>query len=202
MNLLCLDLEGVLVPEIWIAFAEVTGIPEFKRTTRDEPDYDKLMQYRIDLLDKHGLKLDSIQKVIGEIDPLPGAVEFIAEVRTFGEVVILSDTFTQFAGPLMAKLNHPALFCNTLTIDETGRVAGYTLRQKDGKRKAIEAFRQMNVRTMAAGDSFNDLGMITNADAGALFRTTPQIREQFPQVPAYTEYSELLAHYKRFCAGE
>src|SRR5574344_952271 len=164
MHMLCLDLEGVLVPEIWIAFSEVTGIPEFHRTTRDEPDYDKLMRFRLDLLAKHHLKLADIQ-------------------RDIGQVVILSDTFTQFAGPLMAKLGRPTLLCNELTVAPDGAIAGYTMRQHAGKLHAIEAFRTLNIRTMAAGDSFNDLKMITAADTGALFRTTPAIRAQFPTVP-------------------
>ena len=198
MHMLCLDLEGVLVPEIWIAFSEVTGIPEFHRTTRDEPDYDKLMRFRLDLLAKHHLKLADIQRVIGQVDPMPGAKEFLDAAREIGQVVILSDTFTQFAGPLMAKLGRPTLLCNELTVAPDGAIAGYTMRQHDGKLHAIEAFRTLNIRTMAAGDSFNDLKMINAADTGALFRTTPAIRAQFPKVPAYTEYADLLAHFKKF----
>ena len=201
MNLLCLDLEGVLVPEIWIAFAEVTGIPEFRRTTRDEPDYDKLMRERIARLASHGLKLADIRSVIEKISPLDGARAFLDEARRIGEVAILSDTFTQFAGPLMEKLGRPTLFCNDLVVAGDGTVTGYRLRQSDGKRKAVEAFKSLNVRVMAAGDSFNDLGMIGVADTGALFRTTPAIAAAHPEVPAYTEYEELLSHFRRFAAG-
>jgi len=201
MNLLCLDLEGVLVPEIWIAFAEATGIPEFRRTTRDEPDYGKLMRERIDRLARHNLKLSDIRRVIGTIDPLDGAKAFLDEARTIGEVVILSDTFTEFAGPLMEKLGRPALFCNDLVVEADGTVSGYRLRQEDGKRKAVAAFKSLAIRVMAAGDSFNDLGMIETADTGALFRTTEAIATSHPAVPAYTEYAELLAHFRRFAAA-
>ncbi|MBQ7252587.1 MAG: bifunctional phosphoserine phosphatase/homoserine phosphotransferase ThrH [Kiritimatiellae bacterium] len=200
MNLLCLDLEGVLVPEIWIAFSEATGIPGFRRTTRDEPDYDKLMRERIDRLAAHNLKLADIRAVIGNIEPLPGAKEFLDEARRIGEVVILSDTFTQFAGPLMEKLGRPALFCNDLAVADDGTVTGYRLRQSDGKRKAVEAFNSLNIRTMAAGDSFNDLGMIGTAGTGALFRTTSAIAAAHPEVPAYETYADLLAHFRRFAS--
>lgn len=201
MNLLCLDLEGVLVPEIWIAFAEVTGIPFFRRTTRDEPDYGKLMRERIACLASHGLKLADIRSVIARIDPLPGAKDFLEEARRIGEVAILSDTFTQFAGPLMEKLGRPTLFCNDLVVADDGTVTDFRLRQSDGKRKAVEAFKSLAIRVMAAGDSFNDLGMIGAADTGALFRTTPAIAAAHPEVPAYETYADLLAHFRRFASA-
>ena len=178
MHIVCLDLEGVLVPEIWIAFAEATGIHELKRTTRDEPDYDKLMQGRLKILDERGLKLDDIQRVIAKIEPLEGAVEFAAALRERTQLVILSDTFAQFADPLMKKLNRPTLFCNDLEVAADGRIAGYRLRQKDGKRRAVEAFRSMNVKVFAAGDSYNDLSMIKAADAGALFRAPESVKSE------------------------
>ncbi|ULQ58591.1 bifunctional phosphoserine phosphatase/homoserine phosphotransferase ThrH [Brucepastera parasyntrophica] len=200
MHVICLDLEGVLVPEIWIAFAEKTGLPELKRTTRDEPDYDKLMKYRIDILNHNGLKLKDIQEVIGSMEPLPGAKEFAAAVRSITQLVILSDTFTQFAKPLMEKLDYPTLFCNTLEIDSGGAVAGYTLRQKDGKKKAVAAFKEMNLKVMAAGDSYNDLGMITTADTGAFFRAPESIKNSYADIPAYETYPELLEHIRNFIA--
>lgn len=199
MDVLCLDLEGVLVPEIWIAFSEAAGLPELRRTTRDEPDYDKLMRFRLDILDRNGLKLDDIRRVIGTLEPLEGAREFVAGVRRITQLVILSDTFTQFAGPLMEKLGFPTLFCNTLEVSADGKVTGYRLRQKDGKRCAVKAFHSMNMRVMASGDSFNDLGMIREADDGALFRTTAAIKAEFPEIPAYESYGGLLEHVRRFC---
>ena len=193
MRIVCLDLEGVLVPEIWIAFAEAAGIPELKKTTRDEPDYDKLMQGRLKILDERGLKLADIQRVIAALEPLEGAVEFAAAVRERAQLVILSDTFAQFADPLMKKLNRPTLFCNDLEVAADGRIAGYRLRQKDGKRRAVEAFRSMNVKVFAAGDSYNDLSMIKAADAGALFRAPESVKSENPLIPCYEDYDGLLA---------
>jgi len=200
MHVVCLDLEGVLVPEIWIEFSKATGIAELKITTRDEPDYDKLMKYRLDILDRNGLKLKDIQKVIGGMDPLPGAKEFMAALRALTQVVILSDTFTQFARPLMAKLDWPTLFCNSLTVSPDGSVTGYTLRQSDGKRKAVEAFRSINMKVLAAGDSYNDLAMIKAAHAGALFRAPDGIRKQYPDLPCFEDYDSLMSLIKQFLA--
>lgn len=200
MHVVCLDLEGVLVPEIWIEFSKATGIEELKITTRDEPDYDKLMKYRISILDRNGLKLKDIQKVIGAMAPLPGAKEFMDSIRAITQVIILSDTFTQFAQPLMAKLDYPTLFCNELTIGSDGSVTGYKLRQSDGKRKAVEALKNINMKVMAAGDSYNDLGMIKTAHSGALFCAPPNIEKQNPNIPAYSTYLELLGHIKNFIA--
>jgi phosphoserine/homoserine phosphotransferase len=193
MQLVCLDLEGVLVPEIWIAFAEATSIPELKITTRDEPDYDKLMRYRIAILDERGLKLRDIQAVIGALAPLDGAIEFLSTVKSRTQVVILSDTFDQFARPLMAKLGYPTLFCNTLLIDDSGAISAHRLRQQDGKRKSVEAFRSLNLRVFAAGDSFNDLSMIRAADTGCLFRPPAAIRSQCGDLPSVDDYAGLLA---------
>ena len=201
MHVVCLDLEGVLVPEIWIEFSKATGIPELKITTRDEPDYDKLMKYRLDILKERGLKLADIQRVIGAMDPLPGAEVFLDSARAFTQVVILSDTFTQFALPLMAKLGYPTLFCNELVVDADGTVSGYALRQSDGKRKAVEALKSINLKIMAAGDSYNDLSMIRAADTGALFRAPAGIKAANADVPAYETYDDLLAHVRRFVAG-
>lgn len=201
MHVVCLDLEGVLVPEIWIEFSKATGIDALKITTRDEPDYDKLMKFRLGILDKNGLKLNDIQRVIGGMDPLPGAAEFMDAARKLTQVIILSDTFTQFAQPLMAKLGYPTLFCNELVIGTDGKVTGYALRQTDGKRKAVAALKTINMKVMAAGDSYNDLGMITTADTGALFRSPENIRKQHPEVPAYESYDDLLAHITRFVAS-
>jgi phosphoserine / homoserine phosphotransferase len=201
MHVVCLDLEGVLVPEIWIEFSKATGIEALKITTRDEPDYDKLMKFRLGILDKNGLKLNDIQRVIGGMDPLPGAAEFMDAARKLTQVVILSDTFNQFAQPLMAKLNYPTLFCNELVVGSDGKVTGYNLRQNDGKRKAVAAFKSINMKVMAAGDSYNDLGMITTADTGALFRSPEGIRKQHPEVPAYETFDELLAHITRFVSA-
>jgi phosphoserine / homoserine phosphotransferase len=192
MHLACLDLEGVLVPEIWINVAERTGIGELRRTTRDEPDYDKLMRQRIEILDRHGLKLGDIQAVIGTMDPLDGASAFLDWLRERFQVVILSDTFEQFSKPLMRKLGYPTLFCNALEIDETGRIGGYRLRQKDGKRKAVEALRQLCLRVVAAGDSYNDTTMLAAADAGFLFHAPPNVIAEFPQFPSLDEYDDLL----------
>ena len=193
MNIVCLDLEGVLVPEIWIAFADKTGIPEFRRTTRDEPDYDKLMHYRIDLLDKHGLKLPQIQEVIGSMRPLIGAEEFLDQLRERTQVLILSDTFDQFSRPLMKKLNWPSLFCNSLVVDADGTVKGYRMRCPQSKLTTVKALQSCGFDTIAAGDSFNDLGMIRASKAGFLFRTTDEIRRANPDLPAFEEYGEFLS---------
>lgn len=192
MNLVCLDLEGVLVPEIWIAFAEATGIPELKRTTRDEPDYDKLMAFRLAILDEHGLGLPQIQDVIETIDPLPGAREFLDALRERTQVVIISDTFEQFARPLMRKLGWPTLFCNTLHADADGHVTGYTMRCEQSKLTTVRAFQSCGMQTIAAGDSHNDLGMIRAGKAGFLFRSTDAIKEANPDIPAFEDYDELL----------
>lgn len=201
MHVVCLDLEGVLVPEIWIEFSKATGIPELKITTRDEPDYDKLMKYRLNILKERGLRLADIQRVIGGMDPLPGAKAFIDSARAVTQVIILSDTFTQFALPLMAKLGYPTLFCNELVVDADGTVSSYALRQQDGKRKAVEALKSINMKIMAAGDSYNDLSMIRAADTGALFRAPEGIRAANADVSAYETYDELLSHVRRFVAG-
>lgn len=193
MNIVCLDLEGVLIPEIWIAFAEKTGIDALKRTTRDEPCYDTLMRYRLDILDKKGFKLADIEEVIGTLDPLPGAKEFVEWVTSQTRLVILSDTFSQFAGPLMAKLGNPTLFCHDLVIDETGRIADYKLRLPDHKRKAVEAFRALNFDTIAAGDSYNDLSMIDCADEGLLFCPPDRLTEERPELPVARNHAELQA---------
>jgi phosphoserine/homoserine phosphotransferase len=193
MNIVCLDLEGVLIPEIWIAFAEKTGIEALKRTTRDEPCYDTLMRYRLDILDKEGFKLADIEEVIGTLDPLPGAQEFVQWVTSQTRLVILSDTFRQFAGPLMAKLGNPTLFCHDLVIDETGRIADYKLRLPDHKRKAVEAFRALNFDTIAAGDSYNDLSMIDCADEGLLFCPPQRLTEERPELPVARNHAELQA---------
>jgi len=198
MNLVCLDLEGVFVPEIWIAFSEAVGIPELRRTTRDEPDYDKLMRFRIDLLKKNNLKLPDIQQVISGMEPLPGAVEFTAALREKTQLVILSDTFEQFAKPLMAKLSWPTLFCNSLEIAPDGTVTGFTLRQREGKKEAVKAFKSINMRVFAAGDSFNDLAMIREADSGCLFHAPPAIRESCPDIRCVDTFDELLAEIERF----
>ena len=193
MYITCLDLEGVLVPEIWIAFAEAAGIPELKRTTRDEPDYNKLMRYRLDILKEHGLGLKEIQDTIATIDPLPGAKDFLDSLREISQVIILSDTFTQFATPLMKKLGWPTIFCNTLVVAPDGSITDFKLRLPDGKRKTVQALQSIGYDTIASGDSFNDLGMIESSKAGFLFRTTDQIKKDYPQVPAYESYDELLA---------
>lgn len=193
MDIVCLDLEGVLVPEIWIAFAEATGIPDFRRTTRDEPDYDKLMHYRLDLLDKHGFKLGQIQDVIGSMRPLIGAQEFLDQLRERTQVLILSDTFDQFSQPLMRKLNWPAIFCNSLIVDESGRVTGYKMRCPQSKLTTVRALQSCGFDTIAAGDSYNDLAMIRASKAGFLFRSTDQIKLDNPDIPAYDTYDDFLA---------
>ena len=192
MNIVCLDLEGVLVPEIWIAFAEKTGIPEFRRTTRDEPDYDKLMHYRIDLLDKHGLKLPQIQEVISSMRPLIGAEEFLDQLRERTQVLILSDTFDQFSRPLMKKLNWPAIFCNSLDVSDDGRITGYKMRCPQSKLTTVKALQSCGFDTIAAGDSFNDLGMIRASKAGFLFRSTDAIKKANPDIPAFETYDDFL----------
>ncbi len=196
MYVTCLDLEGVLVPEIWIAFAEKTGIPEFRRTTRDEPDYDKLMKFRINLLKEHNLGLKEIQDVIAQIDPLEGAKEFLDELRTLTQVIILSDTFTQFAAPLMKKLGMPTIFCNELVVDENGIITDFKMRQDNGKFHAVKALQSIGFKTIASGDSFNDLGMIKQAEHGFLFRSTDKIIAANPEVKAFTEYHELISEIK------
>ena len=193
MNLVCLDLEGVLVPEIWIAFAHAAGIPELARTTRDEPDYDKLMAFRLGILDEHGLGLPQIQEVIAGIDPLPGAREFLDALRERTQVIIISDTFEQFARPLMRKLGWPTLFCNTLEVDGAGHVSGYRMRCEQSKLTTVRAFQSCGMQTIAAGDSHNDLGMIRASKAGFLFRSTDAIKRENPDVPAFEEYGDLLA---------
>jgi phosphoserine / homoserine phosphotransferase len=198
MNMVCLDLEGVLVPEIWIAFSEATGIGELRRTTRDEPDYDKLMNFRLDLLKKNNLKLPDIQKVISGMDPLEGAIEFTNALREKYQLIILSDTFEQFAKPLMAKLSWPVLFCNTLEIAGDGSVIGYRLRQKNGKREAVKAFKSINMRIFAAGDSFNDLAMIREAHGGCLFRAPEKIRQDCADIPCVDTFNELLAEINNY----
>jgi phosphoserine/homoserine phosphotransferase len=198
MRLICLDLEGVLTPEIWIAFAEATGISELKRTTRDEPDYDKLMKFRLELLDKHGLKLPDIQKVIAGMDVLEGAAEFTRALRERAQLVILSDTFEQFARPLMEKLLWPTLFCNSLVTGFDGAITGYRLRQKNGKREAVRAFKSMNMEVFAAGDSFNDLDMIREAGTGCLFRAPQKIRDDYAGIPCVDTYDALLLNIDAF----
>ncbi len=193
MNIVCLDLEGVLVPEIWIAFAEASGIPELKRTTRDEPDYDKLMKWRLGILKEHGLGLKEIQATIATIDPLPGAKEFLDTLRTKAQVIIISDTFSQFAGPLMAKLGYPTIFCNSLEVAENGEITGFKMRIENSKLTTVKALQSIGFETIASGDSFNDLGMIGASKAGFLFRTTEQIKKDHPELPAYETFEDLLA---------
>ena len=193
MNVVCLDLEGVLVPEIWIAFAEATGIPEFKRTTRDEPDYDKLMRYRIDLLEKHGLGLARIQEVIATIDPLPGAKAFLDALREKTQVVIISDTFAEFAAPLMKKLGWPTILCNSLEVSPDGKIVGYRMRCAQSKLTTVRALQSCGCETIAAGDSFNDLAMIRASKAGFLFRTTDAIRKDNPDLAAFETYEDFFA---------
>ncbi|GHV18156.1 phosphoserine phosphatase [Spirochaetia bacterium] len=198
MRIVCLDLEGVLIPEIWIAFADAAGIPELRRTTRDEPDYDKLMRYRIALLGQHRLKLQDIQQVIAAIEPLEGAAAFTQTLREQTQLIILSDTFAQFAKPLMAKLAYPTLFCNTLITAPDGTITGYQLRQQDGKKHAVAAFKSINMEIFAAGDSFNDLRMIREADDGCLFRAPDAIRTSEQDIPCVDTYDELLARITAF----
>lgn len=192
MNVACLDLEGVLVPEIWIAFSEASGIPELRRTTRDEPDYDKLMKWRLGILKEHGLGLNEIQATIATIDPLPGAKEFLDELRANMQTIIISDTFEQFAKPLMVKLGMPTLFCNTLEVGEGGEITGYKMRCEKSKLTTVKALQSCGFDTIATGDSFNDLAMIQASKAGFLFRSTESIKKDFPDIPAYEEYKDLL----------
>ena len=197
MNIVCLDMEGVLVPEIWIAFSEATGIPELRRTTRDEPDYDKLMKYRLAILKEHGLGLKEIQDTIRTIEPFPGAKEFLDELRSLTQVIILSDTFTQFASPLMEKLGWPTIFCNSLEVAEDGAITGYRMRIEKSKLATVKALQSIGFETIASGDSFNDLGMIEASKAGFLFRSTEAIKRDYPQYPAFEEYDELPAAIKK-----
>ena len=200
MYITCLDMEGVLVPEIWIAFSEATGIPELRRTTRDEPDYDKLMRFRLDLLKERGLGLKEIQDTIATIDPLPGAKEFLDELRSFTQVIILSDTFEQFAQPLMKKLGWPTLFCNTLEVAPDGVITGFQMRCPQSKLTTVKALQSMGYDTIAAGDSFNDLGMIQASKTGFLFKSTDQIKADHPELPAYEEFGDLLAAIRKAMA--
>ncbi len=196
MYITCLDMEGVLVPEIWIAFAEASGIPELKKTTRDEPDYDRLMQYRLKILKEHGLGLKEIQATIAKIDPMPGAKEFLDELRSCCQVIILSDTFEQFATPLMKKLGWPTIFCNSLQVAEDGAITGYKMRCEKSKYTTVKALQSIGYETIASGDSFNDLGMIQASRAGFLFKSTEQIKADYPDIPAFEEYDELLSAIK------
>lgn len=197
MNVVCLDLEGVLVPEIWIAFAEATGIDELKRTTRDEPDYDKLMQFRLEILHEHNLGIKEIQETIATIDPMPGAKEFLDMLKPLAQVIIISDTFSQFAKPLMGKLGWPTIFCNELIIDEaTGEITGYKMRCPETKKTTVKALQSAGLETIASGDSYNDLGMIRNSKAGFFFRTTDKLKADYPEIPAYDEYFDLLQAIK------
>ena len=197
MKIVCLDMEGVLVPEIWIAFSEVSGIPELRRTTRDEPDYDKLMKWRIGILKEHGLGLKEIQDVIAKIEPLPGAKEFLDDLRSFTQVIILSDTFTQFAMPLMKKLGYPTLFCNSLEVAPSGEITGFKMRIEKSKLSTVRALQSIGFETIAAGDSYNDLDMILASKAGYLFRTTDKIKQDYPQLPAFEEFDDLMAAIKK-----
>lgn len=196
MFITCLDLEGVLVPEIWIAFAEASGIPELKRTTRDEPDYDKLMKWRLGILKEHGLGLKEIQETIEKIDPMPGARAFLDELRELGQVIIISDTFTQFAKPLMKKMGWPTIFCNELEVAEDGEITGFRMRIEQSKLSTVKALQSIGFETIASGDSYNDLGMIRASKAGFLFKSTNQIKNDNPDLPAYETYEELLAAIK------
>ena len=197
MNIVCLDMEGVLVPEIWVEFAQEANIPELKLTTRDEPDYDKLMNYRLKILNEHGMGLKEIQDVIAKIDLMPGAKDFLDELRTLTQVIILSDTFEQFAAPLMEKLNWPTIFCNTLEVADDGKITGYKMRCPKSKLTTVKALHSMGFETIASGDSFNDLGMIQASKAGFLFKTTDAIKKDYPNIPAYEEYDELLEAIKK-----
>ena len=197
MNIVCLDLEGVLVPEIWVAFAEETGIPELKKTTRDEPDYDKLMKWRLGVLKEHGLGLKEIQETIEKIQPLPGAKEFLDELRSMTQVIIISDTFTQFAAPLMKKLGWPTIFCNSLEVAEDGEITGYRMRVENSKYSTVKALQSIGFETIASGDSHNDLGMIKASKAGFLFKSTEQIKKDNPELPAYETYDELMEAIKK-----
>ena len=201
MYITCLDMEGVLIPEIWIAFAKESGIPELKKTTRDEPNYDKLMKYRIDILNEHGLGLKEIQETIAKIDPIPGAKEFLDELRSFTQVIIISDTFTQFAMPLMKKLGYPTLFCNSLEVAPNGKITGFKMRTEQSKLSTVKALQSIGFETIAAGDSYNDLGMIKASKAGFLFKSTEQIKADNPELPAFEEFDELLAGIKGAMQG-
>ena len=196
MYITCLDVEGVLVPEIWVAFAEESGIPELKRTTRDEPDYDKLMNWRLSILKEHGLGLKEIQETISRIDPLQGAREFLDKLRSFTQVILISDTFTEFAAPLMEKLGYPTLFCNSLEVAEDGEITGFKMRIEQSKLSTVKALQSIGFDTIASGDSYNDLGMIKASKAGFLFRSTEQIKTDNPQIPAYETYDELMQAIK------
>ena len=197
MNIVCLDLEGVLVPEIWVAFAEETGIQELKKTTRDEPDYDKLMKWRLGILKEHGLGLKEIQETIAKIEPMPGAKEFLDELRSMTQVIIISDTFTQFAAPLMKKLGWPTIFCNSLEVAEDGEITGYRMRVENSKYSTVKALQSIGFETIASGDSHNDLGMIKASKAGFLFKSTEQIKKDNPELPAYETYDELMEAIKK-----
>ena len=197
MNIVCLDLEGVLVPEIWVAFAEETGIPELKKTTRDEPDYDKLMKWRLGILKEHGLGLKEIQETIAKIDPMPGAKEFLDELRSMTQVIIISDTFTQFAAPLMKKLGWPTIFCNSLEVAENGEITGYRMRVENSKYSTVKALQSIGFETIASGDSHNDLGMIKASKAGFLFKSTEQIKKDNPELDAYETYEQLMEAIKK-----
>ena len=197
MNIVCLDLEGVLVPEIWVAFAEETGSPELKKTTRDEPDYDKLMKWRLGILKEHGLGLKEIQETIAKINPMPGAKEFLDELRSMTQVIIISDTFTQFAAPLMKKLGWPTIFCNSLEVAENGEITGYRMRVEQSKLTTVKALQSIGFQTIASGDSHNDLGMIRASKAGFLFKSTEQIKKDNPELPAYETYDELMEAIKK-----
>ncbi|MBP7347778.1 MAG: bifunctional phosphoserine phosphatase/homoserine phosphotransferase ThrH [Butyrivibrio sp.] len=197
MNIVCLDMEGVLVPEIWIAFAHASGIPELTRTTRDEPDYDKLMNWRIGILKEHGLGLREIQDTIAEIDPLPGAKEFLDELRTLTQVIIISDTFQEFASPLMKKLNWPTIFCNSLEVSAQGEITGFKMRVAQSKLATVKALQTIGFETIASGDSYNDLGMIQASKAGFLFKSTDKIKADYPDIPAYEEFEDLLDAIKK-----
>ena len=201
MYITCLDLEGVLVPEIWIAFSEASGIPELKRTTRDEPDYDKLMKWRLSILKEHGLGIQEIQKVIAGIDPLPGAKEFLDQLRSFSQVIIIRDTFTQFAAPLMKKLGWPTLFCNSLEIAPDGEITGYKMRIQNSKLSTVKALQSVGFQTIAAGDSYNDLDMIRAGKAGFLFRSTEKIKEDNPDLPAFETFDQLMEGIRKAMNG-
>lgn len=196
MYITCLDVEGVLVPEIWVAFAKESGIPELTRTTRDEPDYNKLMNWRLEILREHGLGLKEIQETISRIDPLPGAKEFLDHLRSFTQVILISDTFTEFAAPLMEKLGYPTLFCNSLEVADSGEITGFKMRIEQSKLSTVKALQSIGFDTIASGDSYNDLGMIKASKAGFLFRSTEQIKAENPQVPAYETYEELTEAIK------
>ena len=200
MYITCLDVEGVLVPEIWVAFAEESGIPELKKTTRDEPDYDKLIKWRLGVLKEHGLGLKEIQETIEKIQPLPGAKEFLDELRSFSQVILISDTFAEFASPLMEKLGRPTLFCNSLEVSGNGEITGYKMRVEQTKLTTVKALQSIGFETIASGDSYNDLGMIQASKAGFLFRSTDKIKAEYPHIPAYETYDELLGAIKKAMA--